>query len=89
MGLLFSIKAILTVNSPFFLINSFVPSNGSTNQYLVQFFLSFHSTSDSSLKIGIVLSNFCKAFIIILLEAKSALVKGEESSLCVTSISSL
>ena len=32
-GVLFSIKAILTVNSPFFFINSFVPSKGSTSQY--------------------------------------------------------
>ena len=31
-GLPFSIRAILTVNSPFFLINSLVPSIGSTSQ---------------------------------------------------------
>ena len=38
-GFLFLIKAIFTVNSPFFFINSFVPSNGSTNQKLFMFFL--------------------------------------------------
>ena len=31
-GLPFSIKAMFTVNSPFFLMNSLVPSIGSTNQ---------------------------------------------------------
>ena len=37
-GLLFSTNAILIVNSSFFLINPFVPSIGSTNQYLLHFF---------------------------------------------------
>ncbi len=36
----FSIRAILTVNSPFLFMNSFVPSRGSTNQKLFHFFLS-------------------------------------------------
>ena len=53
MGLLFSIKAILTVNSALWLINSFVPSNGSTSQNLNQFFLTSQSTKDSSERIGI------------------------------------
>ena len=69
-GLLFSIKAILTVNSSFFLINSLVPSKGSTNQYLLQFFLVFQSTSDSSLKIGILESKLLSESMMNLFEVK-------------------
>ena len=55
-GIPFSTKAILTVNSPFFLTNSFVPSKGSTIQSISQFFLcSYSGWLPSSLKIGILL----------------------------------
>ena len=45
-----SIRAMLTVNSSFLLINSLVPSNGSISQYCFHFFLSTHVIPvDSSL----------------------------------------
>ena len=39
LGIPFSISAMFTVNSPFRLTNSFVPSNGSTSQKIFHFFL--------------------------------------------------
>ena len=71
---------MLTVNSPFFFINSLVPSNGSINQYEFQVFLSFHSIRLSSLNIGTFGLKDFNLFKIKLFDFISASVIGELSS---------
>ena len=67
-GVLLSIKAIFTVNSPFLLMNSFVPSNGSINQYLFHLDLIVKGISEfSSDNIGISGVNFLRLLVIMLL----------------------
>ena len=81
-GVLFSIKAILTVNSPFFFINSFVPSKGSTSQYCSHDDLILNGISEfSSESIGISGVSTLSLSHIILFESVSALVNGDKSSL--------
>ena len=64
-GVLFFTRAMLTVNSPLRLINSLVPSIGSTIQSLSQCFLvSYGMLLPSSERMGILLS--CKIEDIIL-----------------------
>ena len=73
------INAIFTVNIPFLLINSFVPSNGSTNQQVSE--VSGFPSFPSSDTIG-VLSIFFNSSTMRLWAAKSASVKGDLSLLC-------
>ena len=72
----FIISAMLTVNSPLRLINSFVPSNGSTKKKIFSLlkFILF-----SSEIIGILGNFFFNASQIILFDSRSASVIGELS----------
>ena len=73
----FIISAMLTVNSPLRLINSFVPSNGSTKKKIFSLlkFILF-----SSEIIGILGNFFFNASQIILFDSISASVIGELSN---------
>ena len=76
-GFLLVIRAMFTVNSPFLLKNSFVPSKGSINQNVFLFLKSI--ILDSSEMIGILGKSFLISRHIILLAAISALVTGDLS----------
>ena len=79
-----STNAILTVNSPLRLMNSFVPSTGSTIQHRFQCFLVVYSIClFSSLMIGIPRGSIIET--ISSLAFLSALVKGELSFFISTS----
>ena len=78
-GTPFSTKAIFTVNSPFFLINSLVPSSGSTIHSVSHLERSLNGISfPSSLKTGNGVTD--KAFVINRWAALSAFVNGELSA---------
>ena len=79
------IKAILTVNMPFLLMNSFVPSNGSTSQHVS--LESGSPTLPSYETIGVVSSD-CKPSTITSWAAISAFVNGDSSPFWVISKSS-
>ncbi len=77
-----SISAMLTVNSPFRLMNSLVPSSGSTSQYLDPRTAASQSPArfDSSDSTGISGVSACSASQINVCDARSACVSGDASS---------
>ena len=76
-GKLFLIRAKFTVKFGLLLINSFVPSIGSTNQKILLFFRELCDFLNSSLTISISGNSFFNPSTAILLTSKSAFVKGE------------
>ena len=83
-GPILFIRAMFTVNIPFLLMNSLVPSRGSTSHANSLFFGS--PTLPSSETTGTSGSMVARPLMMVLCAAMSALVSGESSSLDCTSI---
>ena len=82
--LLSLIKAMFTVNSSVLLINSLVPSRGSTSQYVSFKLFSEDNSKVSSEIMGMSGVNWFNLFKIISFAFLSAIVKGDQSFLLIS-----